>query len=179
MANVWNFTQVIVQKTPFSSMIWNKIEISSLLETRINERSFVKLYERTKTAITQPMYIASFLPGSVFLEVRREMTSDFWIKNLSWLTQPKNVQDIIELAHPVRQRVTGSKLLLCLSRPGYLEYCRFLSDFELNFSSRIAVTSFIKISIPLKMFWACKIKRHKIVTCLLKHRCWHRFASFS
>ena len=65
-------------------------------EAIINEKSFVKLYERTKTAITQPMYIASFLPGSVFLEVRREMISDFWIKTCFHSPKLQYAQDIIE-----------------------------------------------------------------------------------
>ena len=58
--------------------------IPSLSETKINERSLVKLYERTKTAITAPMYTASFFPGSRFPDVLREMTSSFWINKPPW-----------------------------------------------------------------------------------------------
>ena len=53
--------------------------IPSLSEIKINERSLVKLYERTKTAITAPMYTASFFPGSRFPDVLREITSSIWI----------------------------------------------------------------------------------------------------
>jgi len=44
--------------------------------------------------------------------------------------------------------------MICLSSPGWnLEYCPFLADFELTFSLRIVITSFFKISIPLKMLF--------------------------
>ena len=56
----------------------------SLSEIKINERSLVKLYERTKTAITAPMYTASFFPGSRFPDVLREITSSLRINKSLW-----------------------------------------------------------------------------------------------
>ena len=61
--------------------------IPSWLEIKINERSFFKLYKRTRRAITAPTYTASFFPGSRFPDVLREITSGFRINKLWWLNQ--------------------------------------------------------------------------------------------
>ena len=158
----------------------------SLSEIKINERSLVKLYERTKTATTAPIYTASFFPGSRFPDVLKEMTSDFGII--------KSSCDMSEWKWTVHLMCTMNKLFLPssyldfysnqrikksirLSNPGgIVEWRLFSKKFESNIWMRIAFKSFFKISIPLNViiFWETSSKTR---TCQLKYQCWNRFAS--
>ena len=80
--------------------------------------------------------------------------NDFWISNEKYLSrytyvrrykQTENVQDIV-VSSPL------NLVLIWFFSPGSnLEYFPLLLDFKLMFSTRTALTSFFKISIPLKM----------------------------
>ena len=165
LTKIWSYSGQTVWLYSFEI----KYKTLSLLKTKINERSLVKLYERTKMAITQPMYIASFLPGSVFLEVRREMFSYFWIKTY-FESFKLSMRKIL-----LNARTPSSCLLICLSGPGNLEDSLFRLEFEFCFSLRIEITSFFNMSIPLKLLLRLTVTLRDYPT--LYHTSWHKLQS--
>ena len=109
------------------------LEFQSLSQIKINEMSFLNSYEITKMATTTPIYIASSFPGLRFPPVRNAITSDVGIRRYTFNRK------VIQTVAIVRGYWPGGKV----------ECLAFLIKFEFIICSRIASTSFLRMSTPL------------------------------
>ena len=119
--------------------------------------SLLRLYERIRIAVTAPIKIAIFFPGRRFKAVRSEITSVIGLNIhnlLIWLSGYDSVSG------------------------GSLSRRLFFIKFKFIICFKIAKTSFLRISTPLKLVFNGEKSGEIQRTCQWRRQCWHHFAFF-